>query len=68
MKSNLVVIFPKDVERITGRGEAYGRRVISIIRNKVGKDKHQFVTYREFCEFSGLTMEEVMAALGVSNQ
>lgn len=68
MSRNLLVIFPKDVERITGRSEAYGRRLISMIKKKVGKGKHQFVTYREFCEFSGLTMEEVQTALGISDQ
>ena len=55
MKRNPFAIYPKDVQLITGRGEAYARRVISSIKKSLGKEKHQLVTYHEFCEFMGIS-------------
>lgn len=54
MKRSRLVIYPKDIQRITGRSEAYAQRIIRTIKKKLGKQKHQFITYEEFCEFSGL--------------
>lgn len=59
MKRHGLVIYSKDIQLITGRSEAYARRALQTIRKKLGKEKHQFVTYEEFSKFSGLTMEEI---------
>ena len=57
MKKNRLVIYPQDIQLVTGRSETYARKIIRAIKHKLGKEKHQFVTYDEFCEFSGLTKE-----------
>ncbi|GAA5042545.1 hypothetical protein SAMN04488057_10717 [Cyclobacterium lianum] len=48
-------IYPKDVQRITGKSERYGRKLLKKIREELAKDPHQFVSVDEFCEFTGLS-------------
>lgn len=59
MKQTRIFVYPKDVQLITGRSEAYARRVISTIKKSLGKQKHQLVTYAEFCEFIGANPEDM---------
>ena len=59
MKHNRLVIYPKDIQRITGRSESYARRILSTIKKRLGKQKHQLVTYDEFCEFAGLDVQDL---------
>lgn len=59
MKSTRLVIYPQDIQRITGRSERYAQRTLKIIKKRLGKEKHQFVTYEEFCEFSGISAEDL---------
>lgn len=59
MKAERITIYPKDIQRITGRSERYGRMLISKIRLSLNKQEHQFVTIEEFCEYTGLKLESV---------
>ena len=54
-----ICIYPKDIQRITGRSERYGRNIIQEIKMKLNKAPHQFVTIHEFAEYSGLDLELV---------
>ncbi len=54
-----VCIYPKDIQRITGRSERYGRKVLQNIRKYLGKESHQFITINEFSEYSGIQLEIV---------
>jgi hypothetical protein len=54
-----VVIYPKDVQQITGKSERYGRMLLKQIKTKLKKEEHQFVTVDEFCHFTGITPEQV---------
>jgi hypothetical protein len=47
-------IYPKDVQRITGKSERYGRKLLNRIREEFSKEPHQFISVDEFCEFTGL--------------
>lgn len=60
MNSKRVCIYPKDIQRITGRSERYGRKLLQDIRNYLGKESHQFITIYEFVEYSGIQEEIVM--------
>jgi hypothetical protein len=53
------VIYPKDVQLITGKSERYGQDLLTKIREHYNKEPHQFITIYEFCEFSGIPLEEV---------
>lgn len=56
---NRIVIYPKDVENITGRRERAARKVLQKIRAAFGKDKDGFVTVREFSLYTGIDEEIV---------
>ena len=58
-----VCIYPKDIQRITGKSERYGRILINIIRKAYSKKSHQFVTVQEFCAYSGIGEELVKQQL-----
>lgn len=59
MKTDRICIYPKDIQRITGRSERYGRKLVSDIKIYFGKQPHQFITAEEFAEYSGLDVEKI---------
>ncbi len=52
-------IYPKDVQRITGKSERSGRRLLKRIKEEMGKLEHQFITVEEFATYTGIPMETV---------
>ena len=52
-------IYPKDIQRVTGKSERYSRNLISKIRKALNKAEHQMVTVEEFCAYCGLPFESV---------
>jgi len=62
-KPKRICIYPKDIQRITGRSERYGRNILSEIKIKLNKEPHQFVTIHEFAAYSGLDLELVMSII-----
>lgn len=59
MEVKRICIYPKDIQRITGKSERYGRLLLSKIKELNNKDEHQFVTVDEFCLYTGLKIEQV---------
>jgi hypothetical protein len=47
-------IYPKDIQRITGRSERYCRKLINIIKEYLDKEPHQFITVKDFANYSGI--------------
>jgi len=58
-KVKRIIIYPKDVQRITGKSDRYGRQLLSKIKQELSKKPHQFVCIDEFCQFTGLKAEQV---------
>ncbi|MFN5415435.1 MAG: hypothetical protein ACK5B9_00140 [Flavobacteriia bacterium] len=58
-----ICIYPKDIVRITGKSERYGRKLLEKIREKNKKEEHQFVTIKEFCSYTGLDITEVQVSI-----
>ena len=60
MKNTLkrACIYPKDVQRITGKSYRQSLRILQQIRNVLRKEKHQIVTVDEFCSFMGIEMDK----------
>ncbi len=52
-------IYPKDIQRITGRSERYGRKLLQEIKDFLGKESYQFITINEFSEYSGIQIDIV---------
>ena len=59
MKIVRACIYPKDIQCITGRSERYGRKLLNQIKEYFGKKPHQFITAKEFSEYSGIELETV---------
>lgn len=57
--STRLVVYPKDVQAITGRCYRSSRHLLKAIRNANGKDKKAYVTVEEFCRYTGLKAEFV---------
>jgi len=57
MKIVRACIYPKDIQRITGRSERYGRKLLNDIRDYFDKEPHQFITIKEFSEYSGIGID-----------
>ncbi len=58
-----IVIYAKDIITITGKSASTARRMMTAIRKKSGKPDHSFVTLFDFCEFTGLDVDNVTAFL-----
>ncbi len=56
VKLNRVCIYAKDVQRITGKSEKSGQRLLNKIRKQLGKQNHQFITSEEFADYSGINV------------
>lgn len=53
------VIYPKDIQLITGRSERYGHSLMNKIRKFYCKQSHQYVTVDEFSAFSGIPIDQI---------
>lgn len=60
-----IIVYPKDVENITGRKDRTARTLMQNIRKAFGKQKHQFVTIKEFCAYTGIEEDLVRDFLNV---
>jgi hypothetical protein len=58
-----VCIYPKDVQRITGKTYRQARVYLLKIKVSLNKESHQLVSIDEFCEFSGLKKDEVLSCI-----
>ena len=57
MRITRACIYPKDIQCITGRSERYGRKLLNDIKAHFGKEQYQFVTIKEFSEYSGIEID-----------
>ena len=57
------MIYAKDIINITGKCERSARRIIAEIKRKYDKPAHAFITIDDFCLFTGLKEEHVLAYL-----
>lgn len=48
---------------ITGKSEHYGRMLLLKIRERFNKEEHQFVSIQEFCNYTGLNVDQVQPLL-----
>jgi hypothetical protein len=63
MTKNIVVITPKDIQRIMGYCYKTAGRVHRKILQFTGKRRGQFITIDDFCDFTGLSRENVQTLL-----
>lgn len=59
MRSKRICIYPKDVALILGISNRHASRYLHLVREAYGKERHQFVSIREFAQYTGLDEHEV---------
>jgi hypothetical protein len=59
MQIRRICIYPKDIERITGKSYRQSTRMLQGIRKSLNKLDNELVTIEEFCQYAGLKIEQV---------
>jgi hypothetical protein len=61
MKSEIkrVCIYPKDIQRITGKSYRQSTRLLQKIKEELNKSQNNFISVEEFCHYTGLKYEQV---------
>ena len=59
MPPTRMVIYAKDVQRITGCSGRTARRLLQRIREKTGKSKSEFITIEEFCDYTKFKIGDI---------
>lgn len=59
MEIRPLAIHTKDVQRIIGKTDRSARYLMTAIRRRFGKEKHQMISVAEFCDYTGLPEKEV---------
>lgn len=54
-----ICIYPKDVQRITGKSYRQSVRLLQKLREDNSKFKNSLVSIEEFCQYTGLKYEQV---------
>lgn len=63
MKTNRLIIYRKDIMRITGHSDRYARSLMLRMRKHFNKSRHHLLTVDEFCSYTGLNPHEVKPML-----
>ncbi|MDI6049483.1 hypothetical protein QLS31_06545 [Flavobacterium sp. XS2P24] len=58
-----VCIYPKDVQRITGKTYRQARLYLNTIKDNLNKESHQLISIKEFCSYCGLQIEHVLRCI-----
>ncbi|RKS03427.1 hypothetical protein C8C84_3185 [Flavobacterium sp. 102] len=58
-----VCMYPKDVQRIMGKTYTQARLYLKKIKKHLNKLEHQYISVQEFCDYSGLPLEEVIRCI-----
>jgi hypothetical protein len=58
-ESKRLCIYPKDIQRITGKSYRQSVRLMQKIRKKLTKLENEFVSVDEFCQYTSFKYEQV---------
>ncbi len=58
-------IYPKDVAIITGKSSKSASQIIAKIRSDLGKEPNHILTVKEFCNYSGLNLDDILDTLNL---
>lgn len=53
-----VIIYPKDVQEITGKGYRKSLELLNRAKALLGKSKNEFLGFKEFCECYKINLKE----------
>jgi len=58
-KIKRLCIYPKDIQRITDKSYRQSTRLLQKIREDLNKPLNNFISIEEFCQYTGLKLEQV---------
>ena len=59
IENKRLCIYPKDIQRITGKSYRQSARLLQKIRSDLNKLENEFVSVEEFCNYTSLKIEQV---------
>ena len=59
MRTNRLCIYAKDISVITGKGIRSSQKMLREIKHTLKKQDHQYVSVKEFAEYTGIELELV---------
>lgn len=59
IETQRVCIYPKDIQRITGKSYRQSTRLMQKIKTELNKLEKEFLTIEEFCTYTGIKHEQV---------
>jgi hypothetical protein len=62
-KPNRIMIYPRDIQNITGKRSRTATRIYNGIKQHFGKMKNDFLTVNELCQYWKIDVETVKAFL-----
>ena len=54
-----ICIYPSDIVEILGKSPSTAQKLLRTIKDAYGKQKHQPVTIKEFCDYMALSFNDV---------
>ncbi|MDX2190775.1 MAG: hypothetical protein SFY32_13010 [Bacteroidota bacterium] len=54
-----LIVYPKDIQRMTGKQERASRKYLQTIKAKLGKAPTDLLSIDEFCQATGFKIETV---------
>jgi hypothetical protein len=63
LESKRLCIYPKDIQRITGKSYRQSLRLLNKIRTDLNKLENEFVSIEEFCQYTSLKQEQVLVLI-----
>jgi hypothetical protein len=60
-----ICIYPQDIQQITGKSERQSRNILNDIKVFYKKQRHQLITIKEFCDYMGLSYNDVINFLKI---
>ena len=54
-----ICIYPKDIQRITGKSYRQSARLLQKMRIDLNKLENEFISVEEFCNYTSLKIEQV---------
>lgn len=61
----IIFLCRKDVQRLTRRGIKFSHALIRCIKDINNKGKDDFITIHEFCDYTKMSLQAALAALGL---
>ena len=63
IENKRLCIYPKDIQRITGKSYRQSIRLLQRIRTELNKLENEFVSVEEFCTYTSLKHEQVITLI-----